>query len=200
MSVALVASILLLSISNLVEAAPLPDTSSAVGLDSSDVSPSPRLSSRDSVIKTTTTVLDSAGQIVNQDVKMGPATDGASKAATPQSAKPAPAGSDASSPASSPASSTGDLTFFHQGAKGSCGSASVDSDHIAALSKDDMEEGTCGKCALVKYQSKSIQVRIVDTCEGCASGDMDLSPSAFNALGHTSTGRLHAASWSFVDC
>uniref|UniRef100_A0A8H8CG68 RlpA-like protein double-psi beta-barrel domain-containing protein n=1 Tax=Psilocybe cubensis TaxID=181762 RepID=A0A8H8CG68_PSICU len=50
--------------------------------------------------------------------------------------------------------------------------------------------------ATVKHGNKSIQVKIVDRCEACAEGDIDLTPTAFAALADMSLGRT-SVEWSF---
>ncbi|QRV95559.1 hypothetical protein RhiJN_23577 [Ceratobasidium sp. AG-Ba] len=49
----------------------------------------------------------------------------------------------------------------------------------------------------ITYNGKTIRVGIVDRCEGCALWDVDLSPSAFQALAPLSAGRLYGATWHF---
>lgn len=39
-------------------------------------------------------------------------------------------------------------------------------------------------------QGQTIDVTVVDTCEGCAQFDIDLSPGAFQALAPLSAGRI----------
>ncbi|KAJ7023245.1 hypothetical protein C8F04DRAFT_1048143 [Mycena alexandri] len=50
--------------------------------------------------------------------------------------------------------------------------------------------------ATVTHEGKSIQVRIVDRCEKCAVGDIDLTPAAFTALADMTPGRL-PVTWKF---
>ena len=50
--------------------------------------------------------------------------------------------------------------------------------------------------ATVKHGDKSIQVKIVDRCEACAIGDIDLTPTAFAALADMSLGRT-SVEWFF---
>jgi expansin (peptidoglycan-binding protein) len=47
----------------------------------------------------------------------------------------------------------------------------------------------CGRQAQITSGGKSIVVTVTDRCEGCAYGDFDLSPSAFNALQDFGVGR-----------
>jgi hypothetical protein len=50
--------------------------------------------------------------------------------------------------------------------------------------------------ATVKHGGKSINVKIVDRCEGCADGDIDLTPTAFAALADMGLGRTDVE-WFF---
>ncbi|PPQ67803.1 hypothetical protein CVT25_009106 [Psilocybe cyanescens] len=50
--------------------------------------------------------------------------------------------------------------------------------------------------ATVKHGDKSIQVKIVDRCEACAEGDIDLTPTAYAALADMALGRT-SVEWSF---
>ncbi|KAK7000855.1 hypothetical protein R3P38DRAFT_2560261, partial [Favolaschia claudopus] len=50
--------------------------------------------------------------------------------------------------------------------------------------------------ATVTHGSKSIQVRIVDRCEVCKVGDIDLTPAAFSALADMALGRTDVK-WQF---
>lgn len=39
-------------------------------------------------------------------------------------------------------------------------------------------------------QDKSVAVTVVDRCQGCAEGDVDLSPTAFSKLANQDLGRI----------
>jgi len=45
--------------------------------------------------------------------------------------------------------------------------------------------------------SRSVVVKVVDRCEGCAYDDVDFSPSAFDQLASQSEGRV-AITWEWV--
>lgn len=126
---------------------------------------------------------------------------------------PAPATSEAA-PAPSPSAPssgggsgdhTGQATFYDTG-MGSCGITNTDSDFIVALNKDMWQAGMidgnpnhntlCGKQLTAHRNGKSVTVTVTDMCPGCASGDLDLSPAAFNALATPSEGRVEV-SWSW---
>lgn len=92
----------------------------------------------------------------------------------------------------SPASSdvhTGVATFYSVSAD-NCGTSSTDSDFVCAISKQLYDTLTnsqdiseyCGKTINVTYNSKTINVKVVDSCESCDANHLDLSPSAFNSL------------------
>jgi len=48
-------------------------------------------------------------------------------------------------------------------------------------------------------QGKTIQVQLTDRCGGCADGDLDFSPNAFNQLADPSVGRISGISWEIID-
>ncbi|KAJ1862091.1 hypothetical protein LPJ78_004933 [Coemansia sp. RSA 989] len=100
---------------------------------------------------------------------------------------------------------TGDGTYYTPGL-GSCGKTNTESDLIAAINAPQYgananpnQAGVCGKCAQVKGPKGEVKVTITDRCPVCKSGDLDLSPAAFNKIGNPSDGRI-SISWSFVDC
>ncbi|KAJ2486111.1 hypothetical protein IWW37_005720 [Coemansia sp. RSA 2050] len=100
---------------------------------------------------------------------------------------------------------TGDGTFFSPGL-GSCGLTNSDSDLIAAIpapqygsNPNPNNAEVCGKCALVKGPKGQVKVKITDRCPVCKTGDLDLSPSAFQQIGDFDAGRI-PISWSFVAC
>lgn len=57
----------------------------------------------------------------------------------------------------------------------------------------------CGKKVQVTIGGKSTTVTIADRCAGCAEWDLDLTPTAFNAIvaGGEAVGRT-TANWQFV--
>lgn len=98
---------------------------------------------------------------------------------------------------------SGDATYYDVGL-GACGVANDNSEFIAALNVDQFHEfgsmsngnPACGKTATIHYQGKSVTVTIQDKCPGCAHGDLDLSPSAFEQLSDKGAGRIKMT-WSF---
>ncbi|CDH59901.1 riboflavin aldehyde-forming enzyme [Lichtheimia corymbifera JMRC:FSU:9682] len=98
---------------------------------------------------------------------------------------------------------SGDLTYYTPGL-GSCGETNTAKDLIAALNAPQMANGdnpnknpNCGKRARVKTKKGSVTVKIVDTCPPCKSGDLDLSPAAFQRLGDFDDGRIEGT-WEWV--
>lgn len=92
---------------------------------------------------------------------------------------------------------TGIATFYSVGAD-NCGTSSTDSDFVCAISKqlyntlDNSEDisGYCGRTISITYQSTTIQVKVVDSCESCDDNHLDLSPAAFQALANPDLGVL----------
>ncbi|KAJ2337309.1 hypothetical protein GGI00_000327 [Coemansia sp. RSA 2681] len=133
----------------------------------------------------------------------------AENAQVPSPAQATPAASAATQPTSGNSSGgdtfTGDGTYFSPGL-GSCGLTNSDSDLIAAIpapqygtNPNPNNAEVCGKCALVKGPKGQVKVKITDRCPVCKSGDLDLSPSAFEKIGDFVAGRI-PISWSFVAC
>ncbi|KAG1450683.1 hypothetical protein G6F56_008275 [Rhizopus delemar] len=92
-------------------------------------------------------------------------------------------------------SMSGDGTFYEVGL-GSCGNTNTDTELVAALSSSLMSSGSyCGKSITVKSSSKSVTVKVVDSCPSCSKGDVDLSPAAFKKLAELSEGRI-SITWS----
>lgn len=91
---------------------------------------------------------------------------------------------------------SGDATYFHPGL-GSCGGRSADTDYVVAISARIWTRALCGKQILASSGPRSVTVTIVDTCPGCAAGDLDFSPAAFKKLGNLSDGRI-PVTWKFI--
>lgn len=99
-------------------------------------------------------------------------------------------------------SHSGDATYYGTGL-GSCGEVSKDSDMIVALNHGQMANGAnpnhnqlCGKTITAHGPKGSVTVKIVDTCPGCANGDLDLSPAAFAKIADMAQGRV-PITWDF---
>jgi expansin (peptidoglycan-binding protein) len=103
----------------------------------------------------------------------------------------------------------GDATWYNTGL-GACGVTSDDSQKIAALAIPDFDPSTpdgnpnhntlCGKtvtvCNDASKDSTCVDVTVEDRCVGCKEGDIDLSPTAFQALAPLDAGRIHVT-WHF---
>lgn len=87
----------------------------------------------------------------------------------------------------------GSITYFNPGL-GACGETNGDGDYITAVSAALFDsQRPCGRNIRVSYQGRSIVVRVVDRCAGCAYNDLDLSPAAFQAvIGDLGIGRTNA--------
>ncbi|PRP89268.1 hypothetical protein PROFUN_02142 [Planoprotostelium fungivorum] len=93
----------------------------------------------------------------------------------------------------------GDGTYFDPGL-GACGTYASGSDYIAALNAPQWgadpngnpnNNPNCGRKAVVTGPLGSVTVTIQDKCPPCKSGDLDLSPAAFNQIGDPQQGRIH---------
>ncbi|ORX49470.1 hypothetical protein DM01DRAFT_1338141 [Hesseltinella vesiculosa] len=92
---------------------------------------------------------------------------------------------------------TGKATYYNTGL-GSCGETNNDNELVVALSAADMSKSYCGKSIKVTSGSKSVTATVVDTCPGCASGSIDLSPAAFKKLANLAVGVISPVSWTFA--
>lgn len=102
---------------------------------------------------------------------------------------------------------SGEGTFYSTGL-GSCGVTSSDTDYIIAISQELYDKYTvngnpnnnslCGKKIRAFYNGNSVDVTVVDRCEGCAYNDLDFSPSAFDQLASQSLGRIDIT-WEWLD-
>jgi len=88
------------------------------------------------------------------------------------------------------------LTFYAAGL-GACGKTNSASDFIVALNREQYGNGQyCFKPITITVGGKSAQATIVDECEGCPFGGLDLSQGLFDHLGSESAGVL-TGSWEF---
>ncbi|RKP35263.1 RlpA-like double-psi beta-barrel-protein domain-containing protein-containing protein, partial [Dimargaris cristalligena] len=86
---------------------------------------------------------------------------------------------------------------------GSCGWLNQDTELVAALNAPQFGNPAnpnnspfCGQQIVVKGPKGSVQATIVDKCPACKSGDIDLSPAAFNQIADEAQGRV-GITWSF---
>ncbi len=111
----------------------------------------------------------------------------------------------------------GDITYYYPGGPGFgvCGGSNYDNDAICAVSRlvfdgfqekdvNPNENPICGKKIRVSRKDerdgkmKSIDVTVVDRCEGCEPADLDLSPGMFDKLAARYLGRVNAE-WEWLE-
>lgn len=106
------------------------------------------------------------------------------------------------------ASFEGDLTWYDPSVGfTACGTLHSPAEFIAALSFADFidtpnpnNSPSCQLCALISGPSgATVKVQIKDKCARCASGDIDVSPAAFQVIAPLEVGRLRV-SWDYVPC
>lgn len=129
-----------------------------------------------------------------------------STATTSTVAPSAVASSTSASSSTSTSVFSGEGTYYDTGL-GACGITNVDTDFICAISKDLFDQYTpkgnpnnnslCGKKIRAFYGSNSVEVTVVDRCEGCAYNDLDFSPSAFDLIADHALGRIDIT-WEWV--
>jgi expansin (peptidoglycan-binding protein) len=97
---------------------------------------------------------------------------------------------------------TGDATYYELGDNPVNCSYPIDSlpPYYAALNGPQYGAADlCGACILAEGPNGSIELLIVDQCPGCAMGDIDLSPAAFEQIAALEDGRVDV-SWRVVPC
>ena len=101
----------------------------------------------------------------------------------------------------SPAAETGDATYYDADGTGNCSFDASSDFHVAAMNKADYGNADwCGACIQVDGPNNThTVVRVVDSCPGCAKGDLDLSQTAFKELSPLSAGRI-SVTWHEVAC
>lgn len=137
-------------------------------------------------------------------------TNSATQVATTAASSSATGTSTGSFPSESSGSGSehsGKGTYYTPGL-GSCGETNTDSDKIVAVSHelyDSMKTSgnsndnpVCGKKIKASYKGKSVEVTVVDRCEGCSPDDLDFSPSAFSEIADQSLGRIDIT-WEWVN-
>ncbi|KAF8902711.1 riboflavin-aldehyde forming enzyme [Mucidula mucida] len=94
---------------------------------------------------------------------------------------------------------SGDGTYYDpDGNEGACGEKLQNSDYVVALASEQYSRGAnCGRQIRVEYNDKSVAARVADLCPGCASDDLDLTSSAFEALAPLSVGRMRVT-WDYI--
>ncbi|KAL7902801.1 expansin module family protein [Trichoderma sp. SZMC 28014] len=96
------------------------------------------------------------------------------------------------------AANTGSMTYYEVGL-GACGATNSDSELVCAVSHILYDsEHPCGRNIRINNEGRSVVVRVVDRCVGCAENDLDLSPTAFQqVIGPLGIGRA-TATWEWV--
>lgn len=88
------------------------------------------------------------------------------------------------------ASYSGQMTYFYPGL-GACGETNNNNDAVAAVSPAVYASGGgCNKMATIHYNGKTTTARVVDLCPSCATGNIDVSPTVFQALSPLDAGRI----------
>lgn len=100
----------------------------------------------------------------------------------------------------------GDLTWYDVGL-GACGTWTQNSDlvcavsHViydaAALSTNPNDNPLCKLRLRLWHDGKSVDVQVVDRCDGCETTDIDVSPGAFQELANLEKGRV-PLTWQLI--
>ena len=101
-----------------------------------------------------------------------------------------------------PAEESGEATYYDfADGSGNCGFPPSPGDLMVAAINTPQYGGSaaCGSCAHVVGPRGEVTVRIVDRCPECPSGDLDLSPQAFERIAELSAGRV-PITWTEVPC
>ncbi|CAG8510920.1 7807_t:CDS:2 [Paraglomus brasilianum] len=98
----------------------------------------------------------------------------------------------------------GQATFYSVGL-GACGKTNNDNQFVGAISAhrfgnppNPNNSPFCGRRVSVNGPKGSVIITLVDRCEGCKPGDLDLSPKAFKKIASLSDGRIQIT-WNFAD-
>lgn len=100
---------------------------------------------------------------------------------------------------------TGEGTYYDFEAAGGIGNCSYDDTKISpfligAMNNEDYGLADyCGACVHIDGPIGSVKVQIIDRCPECISGDIDLSPEAFEKIAKIIDGRINI-SWYVVPC
>jgi expansin (peptidoglycan-binding protein) len=97
---------------------------------------------------------------------------------------------------------SGEGTYYAADGSGACGFPAQGGGPllVAAMNAPDWTgSGVCGMCAEVTGPLGKVTVRIVDLCPECKTGDLDLSPEAFDRIAVHAAGRV-PITWTEVPC
>lgn len=95
----------------------------------------------------------------------------------------------------------GQGTYYDADGTGNCSfDASPNDLLVAAMNKPDYADAKwCGACLEVTGPKGTVKVRVVDSCPGCAHGDLDMSPQAFDMIADHAAGRV-SIMWHETQC
>ncbi|CAE6466830.1 unnamed protein product [Rhizoctonia solani] len=102
--------------------------------------------------------------------------------------------------AAKPKGRGGRATWYKPG-RGNCGGYNKGSDMILALPMSVYSGGKfCGKMVRITNTSngQTCTAKVVDSCPGCGSGDLDVSPSVFQKISKSLDDGVAPISWDFV--
>jgi expansin (peptidoglycan-binding protein) len=110
------------------------------------------------------------------------------------------AGPDAATCLEPPPERSGEATYYDADGSGKCSFEPGGDRLVAAMNGADFDNAAwCGGCIEVDGPSGTVVVRVVDSCPGCASGDLDLSQEAFATIAPLVRGRVDVR-WREVPC
>jgi len=82
-------------------------------------------------------------------------------------------------------------TWYEPGL-GSCGQTNNRNQLVVALSESIMNKAAdCGKSVQITSNGKTANALVVDSCPGCGSGDLDMSPALFQHFASLGQGVIH---------
>jgi expansin len=120
---------------------------------------------------------------------------------TPQS-QPPPQATPPAAPSCDATKHAGTASFFTGAVPGhACGLGVYDANAmIGAVSPVDFgAAAACGACVEVTNPKGSVRVQLVDRCEGCTAGDLDLSQAAYAQIAAVAMGTTKVT-WRYVPC
>ncbi|KAI0343860.1 hypothetical protein BDW22DRAFT_1301510, partial [Trametopsis cervina] len=86
------------------------------------------------------------------------------------------------------------FTYYSAG-QGACGDTNNDNDWIVAIDSGHYDSSNwCHKTITLSYNGKSAKAQVVDRCEGCPSGGLDLTPGLFSYFANKDEGVIYG-SW-----
>jgi len=100
----------------------------------------------------------------------------------------------------------GDMTYFLP-SLGACGVMSADNDLVVAVSRRIFDVAgltansnpLCGLRLRASWGTTSLNLSVVDRCEGCLATDLDLTPGAFSQFVSPAEGRKSGMQWTWLE-